>query len=131
MFSHKEGVRVRHLQEQMAPEQQKALLEELAAHSERVRLRVVLNCSAVRRLNRTTIMLLLSCLEIALMSNGDLRLAAVSPLVEAKLRQLGISEVLEFHATAEGAVKSFHERPYSAVGMADHTTPAVQDRFAA
>ncbi len=132
MFTNEDpDVRVHHLKEQMAPAQQEALLQDLTVHSERVRPRVVLNCSAIRRLNHTTVMLLLSCLEVAMMGNGDVRLAEVSPVVEAKLWLAGITELFELHSTAESAVQSFHRRPYSVAGMQEKSTIFIRHKVAA
>ena len=106
-------------------QRQGAFLQELESKTDKGRLRLVLNCSGIRELNRTTVLLLLSCLELAMMCNGDVRLAAVSPLVEAKLRQVGISRLFELHATTEGAILSYNRRSYSIVGLQDETFPQV------
>ncbi len=121
MFSQQEGVRVHQVKDQTGPRQQGALLQELISQSDRGRLRLVLNCAGIRHLDGSTIMFLLSCLEVAMMCKGDVRLAAVSPLLEAKLRQIGIAQLFELHATAEAAVQSFERRLYSVVGMTDQT----------
>ena len=131
MFSHKEGVQVHRVKEQTGARQLEALLKELATKSDRGRLRLVLNCSDIRHLSHSVTMLLLSCLEVAMMGNGDVRLGAVSPTVGASLRQMGMADVFELHSTAEVAVQSFYSRPYSAAGMQDRAQFSVQDQVAA
>ncbi len=125
MYSNQEDVEVYQAIEQMGSRQLGAFLQELSSQSDRGRLRLVLDCSGIRQLNRSTVVFLLSCLEVAMMCNGDVRLAALSPLVEAKLRQIGITRLFELHATAEGAVESFHRRSLSLQGKADQTSAKI------
>jgi hypothetical protein len=66
-----------------------------------------------------------------MMGNGDVRLAAVSPVIEGRLRQMGMTDLFELHSTADSAVQSFHRRPYSVAGMDDQPTVFVQDEVAA
>ncbi len=129
MFSHTGGVQVHHVHERMTAKQQEVVLEDLTAYSETGRIRVVLDCSALSRPNRSTVMLVLSCLELAMKCNGDVRLAAVAPLVEEELTRMGITQLFELHATIAAAVQSFYRRRYSLVGMADQTVTS-SEKFA-
>lgn len=126
MFSHQEGVRVHHLSEQMAAKQREAMLLDLISAFEVERIRVVLDCSGISHLNRGMVMLMLSYLEAAMKCNGDVRLAAMPPLIAEKLMRMGITQLFEIHATTDGAVQSFYRRRYSLVGMADQTVASVE-----
>lgn len=86
--------------------------------AEPVRPRLVLDCSAVRTMDRSTICMLLSCLEEAMRYNGDVRLASLRPDAEAILRLAGISRLFEVYATTESAIQSFHQRPASMAPLA-------------
>jgi anti-anti-sigma regulatory factor len=118
---------VHQIENQMTANAQNTLLLELALYAETERPHVVLNCSMIVNMNRNTIQLLLSCLEVAMKCNGDVRLAALPPAAEAVLRQSGITRLFEIHTTTEGAVQSFYQQPFSMAGM--QTYAEASDRL--
>jgi anti-sigma B factor antagonist len=88
----------------------------LAMHNERPA--VVFNCSRMREMEISVIHLLLCYLEEAMKRNGDVRLAALSPLAKDSLRGLGLDRLFRVFETSEQAVQSFERRgafaaPYS------------------
>lgn len=120
MLNKRCGVRVHQIEDQMTAKAQNTLLLELALYAETERPRVVLDCSMIVSMNSAAIQLLLSCLEVAMKCNGDVRLAALPPAAEAVLRQTGITRLFEIYTTTEGAVQSFYQQPYSMVGAPTH-----------
>lgn len=86
-------------------------LNRLQQYVETERPHLVLNCSAVRRMDKPTMHLLLSCLEEAMKRNGDVRLASLSSEAEASLQLAGLRRLFETYATTAEAVRSFQHRP--------------------
>ena len=127
MFSDQIGVQVHHLNDRMTATQQGVMLHKLSTSSQTERIRVVLDCSGVSNFNRSTLTLVLSCLELAMKCNGDVRLAAVPPFAEEKLRRMGFTQLFELHASTADAVQSFYRRRYSLVGMAEQTATFVEN----
>ncbi len=127
MVGHQKSVKVHRLIEHTSQDHQEEVLACLSAHSENERLLLVLDCSGIFQFNRGMINLMLSCLEISMKCKGDVRLAALPPLGEAKLRLLGMTELFELHTTTEGAVDSFDRRRYSMVGLVNQSKTSVQD----
>lgn len=117
MSTIKRAVRVHQVPEQVTPSNERSLLRELQKFGETERPRLVLDCSRVWNMDIPTIHLLLSCLEEAMKSNGDVRLASLRPGAEETLRTAGINRLFEMYATTEGAVQSFHQRPMSIAPM--------------
>lgn len=111
MSIRKRSVRVYEVPEYMVATQERSFLSDLQKYAESERPRVVLDCCRVRDMDFATIRLLLSCLEIVMKCNGDVRLASLRP--EAALQLVGVNRLFEKYATAEGAVQSFHQRPTS------------------
>lgn len=68
---------------------------------------VVLDCSRVRDMDRFAIHMLLCCLEEAMKRNGDVKLAAVSPLARATLERTRVDRLFEIYETETDAVNSF------------------------
>ena len=124
MLNEQHGVRVHPIAGQMTGREQEALLRDLAIYAETERPRLVLNCSQIFKMDRPAIGVLLSCLEIAMKCNGDVRLAALHPSAEAILRRMGMIHLFEIYATPEAAIRSFNQRPYSIAGTAESS----QDR---
>lgn len=110
------NVRVHQLADQMTEREQAALLGDLAIYAETERLSMVLDCSNIFKMNRAASGVLLSCLEVAMKCNGDVRLVALHPSAEAILRQTGMIHLFEIYATPEAAIQSFNRRLYSIAG---------------
>jgi anti-anti-sigma regulatory factor len=68
---------------------------------------IVFDCCTVRLANDALIHMLLCCLEEALKRNGDVKLAALPPAVEAMLQRAGVDRVFERYNTTNDAVNSF------------------------
>ena len=107
------NVRVHQVPEQLTANTMRSFVKSLKESSQNERPRLVLDCSMVWDMNRTTIELLLSCLEEVMKCNGDLRLAALRPEALVTLQQVGLSRLFEVFGTAESAIQSFKQRPAS------------------
>ena len=123
MLNKTRNVRVHQIANQMTVKAREAMLLDLALYAETKRPQLVLDCARLLNMDSSALRLLLSCLEIVMKCNGDVRLASLSPTAEAVVRRTGISRLFEIYATPEGAIQSFEQRPYSVVGMSasDHS----------
>jgi anti-anti-sigma factor len=108
-------VKVHEVPRKVTAMEERTFLRNLYLDLDSERPRFVLDCSKVESMSVTTIRLLLSCLEIAMKRNGDVRLASLPADAEASLRLTGVDRLFETYATAEEAVQSFHKRPSSLV----------------
>jgi anti-anti-sigma factor len=70
---------------------------------------LVLDCSGLNQVDKRVLHLILSCLEEAMKRNGDVRLAAVSPSVQAMLKAVGADRLFQIFASSVDAVNSFHQ----------------------
>jgi anti-sigma B factor antagonist len=111
----KRHVIVKQLPETLSGKQGRMFLREMQTCVELDRPRIVLDCSKVRRLDKSGVHLLLCCLEEALKRNGDVRLAALSPRSQIILEITGANRLFDIYDTTADAVKSFHQLT---VGMA-------------
>jgi anti-anti-sigma factor len=103
-------VTVKDLPEQLDRPRETALLNELKRAMSVERPAVVLNCSHLHEMDLSSVHLLLCCLEEAMKRNGDVRLAALSPLAKDCLRGLGVDRLFRIFETSEQAVQSFQRR---------------------
>ncbi len=111
-------VRVHQVPEHVTPAKEHKFLTHLQDCAYTERPRFVLDCSRIARMDRATILLLLSSLEQVMKCNGDVRLACLSTEAEAKLRVSTVDRLFESYTTVEKAVDSFAQRatsiaPYS------------------
>jgi anti-anti-sigma regulatory factor len=90
-----------------------ALTSEMNAY----RPRVVLDCSGRDGMNRSTILLMLCCLEEALKRNGDVRLAGVSPAARAMLQDCGADRLFQIFDSKPEAIESFGRPSLGSVGV--------------
>ncbi len=81
---------------------------------------VVLDCSNTRQLDRSTVHLLLCCLEEAMKRNGDVKLAALPPGAGEILEQTGAGRIFDIYATTAEAVSSYRRLPTGTISQ----TPA-------
>jgi anti-anti-sigma regulatory factor len=68
---------------------------------------MVLDCSKVIKMERVAILMLLCCLEAAIMRNGDVKLAAVTPSARETLGLAGADRLFEIYDTETEAVNSY------------------------
>jgi anti-sigma B factor antagonist len=70
---------------------------------------LVLDCSGVCQVDKTTAELLLFCLEQAMKRNGDVKLAGIRLPGYSGLGFVGAGRLFEVFEQVEDAVKSFHQ----------------------
>jgi anti-anti-sigma factor len=70
---------------------------------------IVLDCSKVRKMDRSAVHLLLCCLEEAMKRNGDVKLAAIQAEPRALLEVTGADRLFEVFDTSAEAVTSFRQ----------------------
>jgi anti-sigma B factor antagonist len=104
------AVTVHEVPEHVTPAAERRFLLDLQNYVETERPRLVLDCSAVRQMDRATIHLLLSSLEEAMKRNGDAKLAGINPEARAVLDSMGIGRLFEIFATTAEATQSFRHR---------------------
>jgi len=98
---------VKQLPEKLTARQVRLFLSELKNCLAVDRPCIVLDCSKIQEMNATIMDLLLCCLEETLKRNGDAKLAAVPPELEAFLKHAGASRLFEIYGTVGEAVSSF------------------------
>jgi anti-anti-sigma factor len=104
-------VTVHELPGQMTVKEAQNFMQNVRACIETERPHLVLDCSRLRRIDRTALQLLFNCLEEAMKLNGDVKLAGLHPEVRATLWLAGARRLFETFPTAAEAVRSFHHRP--------------------
>jgi|SRR5579872_47250 len=92
-----------------------AFLEALKVSLPADRPRVVLNCSGIRTFSRSSLHLLLCCLEEAMKRNGDVRLSSIPEAARASLELSGIDDLFKIFDNDAEAVKSFQRLPMFAI----------------
>jgi len=105
------AVTVHEVPAEVTASEERAFLRSLQEYVETERPRLVLDCSNIRRMNRPTLHLLLSCLEEAMKRNGDVRLAALPAEARTSPRLSGLRRLFEIYPTVAEAVHSFQQRP--------------------
>jgi len=100
-------IAVKQLPQTMTPLQEHLFLLDLESYLRADRPRIVIDCSALLRMDRAALQLLICCLEEAMKRNGDVKLAGLSDASIAVLRRLGVLDLFESYATATEAVSSF------------------------
>lgn len=118
------GVAVKQLPDTFNPERVQLFFRELESSINVDRPRIVLDCSGVRRMDRSALHLLLCCLEEAMKRNGDVKLAALPEEATATLSSTGVSRLFEVFETTSDAVNSFRRPPMDTQtgGGAPHTS---------
>jgi anti-anti-sigma factor len=108
-------VTLKRLQETKNREQEWAFLEELKSSLYVERPRIVLNCAEVRSFSRSSLRLLLCCLEEAMKRNGDVRLSTLPQSARAALESSGLDRLFQIFDDDAAAVKSFQRLPILAI----------------
>ena len=105
------AIKVKQLPEMLSGKQGRFFFSELGKSMKTDRTCIVLDCSQVRQIDGSAIYLLLCCLEDAMMSDVDIRLAAVSSEAGAMLRFTGVDRLFESFASKAEAISSFRQLP--------------------
>jgi anti-anti-sigma factor len=87
--------------------EERLLLAEVQKYLIDDRPQLVLDCSRMGRMDSSSITLLLSCLEEAILRNGDVKLAAVPAEARATMRVTGVDRIFEIFETNTEAANSF------------------------
>lgn len=101
------NVVVKHFPEIVNDAVERAILNELVSSLDIDRPRIVINCSNQHSPSLSSVHLLLSSLEEAMMRNGDVRLSAVPKTLRAMLQSAGVDRLFRFFDTDLEAVESF------------------------
>lgn len=105
------AVTVHEVPAEVTASEERTFLRNLQEYVETERPRLVLDCSQIRRMNKQTMHLLLSCLEEAMKRNGDVRLAAMPAEARTSPQLAGLRRLFEIFPTVAEAVHSFQQRP--------------------
>ncbi len=105
---------VKHLPESLSRERAHQFFAEVAPLLEGDRPSLVFDFSAVRDMDSAGVEVLLRCMEEAMKSNGDLKLAAVPPQVAVILELTQVSRLFEHFENPADAVESYHRFPVHA-----------------
>ena len=110
MLIHMRAVTVHEIPAQVTAAEERDFLRNLQPFVETERPRLVLDCSRITRMDKTTAHLLLSCLEEAMKRNGDVKLASLSAEAKTSLHLAGLKRLFEIYPTTTDAVRSYQER---------------------
>jgi anti-sigma B factor antagonist len=70
---------------------------------------IVIDCSKVQEFDRSSIHMLLCCLEEAIKRDGDVKLAAVTPSAQEAFELTRVDRLFEIYETERDAVNSFFQ----------------------
>ena len=101
------SVTVHQIPQAVTASAERRFLSDLQKHVAAERPRIVLDCSEVEQMSDATVHLLLRCLEEAMKSNGDVKLAALSQVAESGLRKAQVSRLFEVYPTPAAAIHSY------------------------
>jgi anti-sigma B factor antagonist len=90
---------------------------------------IVFDCSKVSHMDRTSILILLCCLEEAIKRNGDVKLAAISAEARVMMTLSAADRLFEIFDTAEEAASSF--RQHSPYTISNNSLPVSSPRTTA
>jgi anti-anti-sigma factor len=102
---------VQQLPEQLSVKQGRGFFREVESCLNVDRPRVVIDCSKLQRLDSAGVRVLLSCLEAAMMRNGDVKLAVIPPGAAAILELARVDHIFEVFESTADAVNSFDQFP--------------------
>jgi anti-sigma B factor antagonist len=100
-------VTVKQVPESISIRQGRLFFSELESSMNIDRPCVVLDCSKIKRMDKSVAHLLLCCLEEAIKRNGDVKLAGISTGVRAVFELAGLDRLFEVYDTQAEAMKSF------------------------
>ncbi len=107
MFIANDSVKISLVPSAISPSRHCILLKDHSAFVANGRTRAVFDCSQVLEMTHGIWIFLLCCLEESMMTNGDVRLAGLSPSAQAALAKSGIGQLFQQFDTVELAVASF------------------------
>lgn len=110
---------VMQLPEQLKRTEAQAFCAELQPLLEGERPRLVLDCSQVQDADSAGIEMLLNCMEETMKRDGDLKLAAVSPVLAVMLELMRVDRLFEIFDTSQEAAQSFQVYPVQSSPQAD------------
>lgn len=110
---HRRTVTVLQLPEHLTVKSEWNFLREVERHMTLSRPFLVLDCSAISRIDRPTIFLLLRCLEEAMKRNGDVKLSGISINGDFSLGFFTANRLFEVFDTTEEAVNSFYKYSFN------------------
>ena len=109
------NVVVKQLPQTLNDEQVWAFLESFKLSLSADRPRVVLNCANLSTFDKSSLHLLLCCLEEAMKRNGDVQLSSLSEPARAALEASGIGKLFKSFDSDSDAIKSFQRLPFLTV----------------
>lgn len=107
MNSRSIGIEVKRIPVGLNKALRQSFLRELDSSLSVDRPSIVVDCSDLVHVDRSTIHFLLSCLEKAIMRNGDIKLAAISSQAKAALQLNGVDSLFEMFITTAEATGSY------------------------
>lgn len=125
MTVRKRPVAVMQLPERLGKKEARNFAREVERCMDVARPYLVLDCSNVRHLDKSTVYLLLGCLEEALKRNGDVKLVGVPLMTDAILGSAGTNRLFEIFDTTADAVNSFHHLSLDEVSETDKSESAA------
>src|SRR5271156_5444392 len=105
----KRTVLVKQLPEILSGKPGRVFFRELESCMSSDRPYIVLDCSSVRRLDRSVVDLMLCCLEEAIKHNGDVKLASLPAGSDSILELTGVNRLFDIFNTTAAAVHSFQQ----------------------
>ena len=112
------AVAVKQFPNKWSAKQARIFLRDIESCTKLNRPRVVLDCSNLPQIDRSVIHVLLRCLEEAMKSNGDVKLAAIPPGALGMLELTGVTRLFDIFDTPAEAMNSFHQLPADAGSQA-------------
>lgn len=111
------AVTVKQLPEILDEKQERIFLREIQGLMNVERPCMVLDCSNARQLDKSTVHLLLCCLEEAMKRNGDVKLAALPAGAGEILELTGAGRLFDIYATTAEAVNSYRRLPAGTISQ--------------
>jgi anti-anti-sigma regulatory factor len=105
------AVTIKQLPETISNDHSRNFLRELTKDSDAERPCIIIDCSRILQMDTPAVKLLLDCLEIAMMRNGDIKLAAIHAQPKAMLELTGVDRLFEVFDTTADAAKCFRRLP--------------------
>lgn len=107
MLNKLKSITVHQIPSEVTAAEERRFLQALQPFVAAERPRLVLDCSGVQHMDDATTHLLLCCLEAAMKSNGDVKLASLTAANEAALRKIQAHRLFEMYPTTAAAIQSF------------------------
>lgn len=115
MLSHR-PVLVMEMPERLSATESRMFMHELEPLLDAPGPRIVLDCSAVQHIDGAGVTMMLRCLEEAMKSDGDVKLAALSPECQAIFQLEPQTAGFQIHVAPDEAVRSFNAASAERIG---------------